>query len=91
MLATAKIFTSGNSQAIRLPKAFRINATEVWIRKNETTNEITIQPKPEKSLKARHAELMRLFEECAALPDDGFMFRPLNQPLEHSRNPFDES
>ncbi|MBU6370123.1 MAG: AbrB/MazE/SpoVT family DNA-binding domain-containing protein, partial [Burkholderiales bacterium] len=24
MLATAKVFTNGNSQAIRLPKAFRV-------------------------------------------------------------------
>lgn len=25
MLATAKVFTNGNSQAIRLPKAFRVD------------------------------------------------------------------
>jgi hypothetical protein len=25
MLATAKVITNGNSQAIRLPKAFRVN------------------------------------------------------------------
>ena len=28
MLATAKVFTTGNSQAIRLPKPFRVNVTE---------------------------------------------------------------
>jgi len=27
----AKVFTSGNSQAIRLPKEFRLNTTEVYI------------------------------------------------------------
>jgi antitoxin VapB len=29
--AVAKVFTSGNSQAIRLPKEFRLDATEVII------------------------------------------------------------
>lgn len=32
--AIAKIFTSGNSQAIRLPKEFRLDATEVFIHKS---------------------------------------------------------
>ena len=30
---TAKVFTSGNSQAIRVPKRFRINSNRVFIRK----------------------------------------------------------
>jgi antitoxin VapB len=29
--STAKVFTSGNSQAIRLPKEFRLDAKEVFI------------------------------------------------------------
>ncbi len=32
--AIAKVFTSGNSQAIRLPKEFRLDTTEVYIRKS---------------------------------------------------------
>lgn len=32
--ATAKVFWSGRSQAVRLPKAFRFDTTEVRIRKN---------------------------------------------------------
>ena len=31
MPATAKVFTIGNSQAVRLPKAFRVDASEMWI------------------------------------------------------------
>lgn len=46
MLATAKVFTTGNSQAIRLPKAFRVDASEMWITKNEHTGEIILKPKP---------------------------------------------
>ena len=30
-IASAKVFTSGNSQAIRLPKEFRLDAHEVFI------------------------------------------------------------
>ena len=30
-MTTAKVFQSGNSQAVRLPKAFRFHATEVDI------------------------------------------------------------
>ena len=33
MTATAKLFTHGGSQAVRLPKAFRFEGTEVAIRK----------------------------------------------------------
>ena len=57
MLATAKVFTTGNSQAIRLPKAFRLDSEEVWISKS-TDGILTIQPKPKKDeLEAFLAEL----------------------------------
>ena len=46
MLTTAKVFSTGYSQAIRLPKAFRVEAREMWISKNEGTGEITLRPKP---------------------------------------------
>jgi len=47
MVATAKVFTTGNSQAVRLPKAFRVDSREVWITRNEHTGEITLRPKPD--------------------------------------------
>jgi len=47
MSMTAKVFTTGNSQAVRLPKAFRVNAREMWIARNEHTGEITLTPKPD--------------------------------------------
>ncbi|MDR0775067.1 MAG: AbrB/MazE/SpoVT family DNA-binding domain-containing protein [Azonexus sp.] len=45
-LATARVFTSGNSQAVRLPKSFRLDVDAVWITQNEATGEILLQPKP---------------------------------------------
>ena len=47
MVATAKVFTTGNSQAVRLPKAFRVDVLEVWITRNAHTGEITLKPKPD--------------------------------------------
>jgi virulence-associated protein VagC len=46
MHATAKLFTTGNSQAMRLPKAFRFKTNEVWISRNDATGEVTLRPKP---------------------------------------------
>lgn len=46
MFATAKLFISGNSQAVRLPKAFRVSATEMWISKNAASGELILKPKP---------------------------------------------
>ena len=47
MTMTAKVFSTGNSQAVRLPKAFRVNTREMWIARNEHTGEITLSPKPD--------------------------------------------
>ena len=35
MADTTKIFTSGRSQAVRLPKEFRFNGSEVYIKKEK--------------------------------------------------------
>jgi antitoxin VapB len=66
MLTTAKIFHSGHSQAVRLPKAFRLTGDEVWISKNEATGEITLTPK--KAL----SEIDALFQliESAEVPEN---------------------
>jgi len=39
--AIAKVFTSGNSQAIRLPKEFRLDTDEVFIRRSGASLIIT--------------------------------------------------
>lgn len=84
MLATAKLFKTGHSQAVRLPKAFRLSGDEVWIRRNEVTGEIILSPKPtQASLDAFFA----LLDACPA-PDD-FMQERDNSP-EMPRNPFED-
>lgn len=47
MRKTAKVFMSGRSQAVRLPKEFRFDTKEVWIRRNPDTGEIILKPKPD--------------------------------------------
>ncbi len=42
---TAKVFMSGRSQAVRLPKAFRFDTNEVFIRKNQK-GEVILSDKP---------------------------------------------
>jgi antitoxin VapB len=46
MLSTAKLFTTGRSQAVRLPMEFRFQGTEVFIRRDTKTNEVVLSPKP---------------------------------------------
>ena len=47
MPTTAKIFMSGRSQAIRLPKEFRFEGTEVYIRRDPLTGDVILSRKPE--------------------------------------------
>lgn len=46
MPSTAKLFTTGRSQAVRLPKEFRFQGTEVLIRRNPNTGEVVLSPMP---------------------------------------------
>ena len=42
--ATAKVFVSGRSQAVRLPKAFRFDTEEVYIERR--SDRLILTPKP---------------------------------------------
>jgi antitoxin VapB len=62
MLATAKLFQTGHSQAVRLPKAFRLPGDEVWVHKNEVTGVVTLTPK--RNMSDGLDELFRLIAEA---------------------------
>jgi antitoxin VapB len=51
-MATAKVFMSGNSQAIRLPREFRVEGDEVYIVKKRNQIVITEKGKQETFQKA---------------------------------------
>ncbi len=87
MLTTAKVFTTGNSQAIRLPKAFRVAARQMWISKNDATGNITLRPKQSESQRQRNlAELFRLLAEIPITEE--FIPARTDDAL---RNPFTQS
>jgi len=46
MPAIAKLFTTGRSQAVRLPKQFRFEGSEVFIRRDPNTGEVVLSAKP---------------------------------------------
>jgi antitoxin VapB len=59
-MTKARVFQSGNSQAVRLPKAFRFASAEVEIFRRG--NEVILREKP--------ASLAALLEELPPWPDD---------------------
>jgi len=74
-MATAKVFRSGKSQAVRLPKGFRFTSTEVEVYRHG--DEIV--------LRERKKGLERAFEILASLPNDIFP-DARNDPPPQSRN-----
>ncbi len=46
MTQTAKLFTNGRSQAVRLPAAYRFDTKEVFIRQDPETGDVILSRKP---------------------------------------------
>lgn len=46
MIQTAKLFMNGRSQAVRLPKIFRFDCEEVYIRREPDTGDVILSRKP---------------------------------------------
>ena len=83
MEASAKVFTNGNSQAVRLPKPFRLETSEVWISRDAQTGDIILRPKPsEAEREAQLADLLALIDHNT----DHTEFLPPRSP-EPPRNP----
>lgn len=59
-MGTARVFRSGNSQAVRLPKQFRLKSKEVEI--SRRGDEIVLREKD--------GTIARAFELLASLPED---------------------
>ena len=65
-MATAKVFKSGNSQAVRLPKTFRVKSKELEI--SRRGDEIV--------LRERTRTMARAFDLLATLPADWTLAGP---------------
>lgn len=69
-MGTARVFRSGNSQAVRLPKQFRLKTKEVEIFRRG--DEIV--------LRERDGNMTRAFDLLAGLPDDFEVERGNDRP-----------
>lgn len=76
-MKTAKIFKSGNSQAVRLPKELQFDVSEVEIFRRG--DEIVLRKKPQ--------NLTRVFELLTDMSED-FMANGRRQPSMQEREPF---
>ena len=74
-MTSAKIFKTGRSQAVRLPKAFWFNTDEVLIERRPD-GAVLLRPKSKRPLGARLRAIVR------GLPDDPSFARPEQPPLE---------
>lgn len=75
-MKTAKIFKNGNSQAVRIPKEFQFDVSEVEIFKRG--DEIVLRKKQE--------NLSRVFELLTGMSED-FMAEGREQPTVQEREP----
>ena len=82
MTKSAKIFTNGRSQAVRLPADFRFDCKEVFIKKDPQTGEVILSAKPD-----NWDGFFKLQKACI-IPEDFLTDRQDNQPQE--RNLFDD-
>ena len=81
-MTTAKIFQHGGSQAVRLPKAFRFEGTEVLIEKREDT--VILRPVSSSPPDLRTVgDVSRYFSEQDA--DASSFPEPPPRPKKHER------
>ena len=66
MPKTAKIFSNGGSQAVRLPAEFRFDADYVYVRRDERSGDVILSTRPRTSW----AGFMALRAELGPVPDD---------------------
>ena len=71
-MTTAKVFMTGRSQAVRLPKEFRFKGTEVEIFRRG--DEVILREKP--------VTVDRLFKVLAQMPNDFYAEERVDEPLQ---------
>jgi len=75
---TARLFTKGGSQAVRLPAEFRFDADEVLVRRDERTGEVILSKKAGWKTWQEYFDLRDA--SALALPNEFMADRPLNRP-----------
>ena len=83
-MRTTRVFTNGNSQAVRLPKEFRFDGSEVFIRKDAATGDVVLSARPPSGSWADFFAL----RAKTRVPGDFLSDRPLNE-TKPVRDPFE--
>ncbi len=78
---TAKVFTTGRSQAVRLPKEFRFEGSEVYIRRDPLTGDVILSERP-----TTWDGLFELYDK--GYVPDGFMAPEEREQPPQDRDPF---
>jgi antitoxin VapB len=78
---TAKLFTTGRSQAVRLPVEFRFEGSEVFVRRDAKTGDVILSRKPDS-----WSGLFSLYE-TGEVPEDFMAAADRDQPAQ-DRDPF---
>ncbi len=78
---TAKLFTTGRSQAVRLPMEFRFEGTEVFVRRDPKSGDVILSSKPNS-----WDGLFELYDK-GSVPDD-YMGPADRDQLSQDRDPF---
>lgn len=82
MHQTAKIFTTGRSQAVRLPLEFRFDVAEVFIRHDPVTGDVVLSRKP--------TDWQGLLDSVALNKDTDLLIERRPTPPRHDRrDPFE--
>ncbi len=81
IIKTAKVFTTGRSQAVRLPLEYRFDEKEVYIRRDAVTGDVILSRRPDSW------EGLFTLDETAGVPAD-FMSEADRNQGEHGRDPF---
>lgn len=68
-METAKLFTTGGSQAVRLPKEYRFEGTEVSIRKEGKA--VIIEPKARRRWPRGFFQRIRITDRTFRRPEQG--------------------
>ena len=84
MADTAKLFTTGRSQAVRLPMEYRFEGSEVFIRRDQRTGDVVLSRRPDS-----WADFFAL-DATTTVPAD-FMTQADRNQGEHTRDPFEST
>lgn len=82
MQKTARLFTNGGSQAVRLPAEFRFEGEHVYVRRDARTGDVILSSRP----RTTWADFVALRERLGPLEADGL---PDRQQPTQARDPFE--